>query len=186
MKHQALYFIAIIPEEPLRKQFSEIKEEFSKSYHTYHALKSPPHITLIPPFTFSNQNEQILTSTLEEFARSCSVFEVSIKDYGAFKPKVIYLSITKNDTLERLHQKLTDKCSKDLGINMKKNLPFHPHMTLAFRDLSPQMFHKAWERYKVESFRASFKAKSLFLVKHVGIRWDIAYEFPFAPSILPS
>lgn len=186
MKNQTLYFIALIPDESLRKKLSTLKEEFSKSYHTYHALKSPPHITLIPPFTFARQNEQILTSTLQEFAHSCTAFEVSILDYGAFKPRVIYLSISKDDQLERLQQRLKDKCSKELGINMNKSLPFHPHMTLAFRDLSPQMFHKAWERYKVESFRASFKAMSLFLAKHNGKKWEIAHELPFALSVSPS
>lgn len=186
MKNQTLYFIAIIPEEPLRKQLNALKEEFSTSYHTYHALKSPPHITLIPPFIFAHQKKQILTSALQEFAHLRSVFEVSILNYGAFKPRVIYLNISKNDSLDRLHQMITNKCSKELGINMNKSLPFHPHMTLAFRDLSPQMFHKAWERYKVEYYWASFNVMSLFLVEHNGKNWEIAHEFPFAPPILPS
>lgn len=186
MRNKKLYFLALIPSEPLRKQVYALKEEFSKLYHTSHALKSPPHVTLVPPFSFEHQNEHLLTSTLHGFARLCSSFEVSIADYGAFKPRVIYLSIIRNDRLELLQQMLMDNCNKDLGINMDQSLPFHPHMTVAFRDLSPQMFRKAWERYKSESFSTSFIAKSLFLLKHNGEKWDIAHELPFAEPTLPS
>ncbi|MCK5367217.1 MAG: 2'-5' RNA ligase family protein [Cyclobacteriaceae bacterium] len=185
MKDKSLYFIALIPDEPLREQVNALKLEFSKSYHTVHALKSPPHITLIPPFTLENKNEKRIAKHLLDFAGSCTSFEVSISDYGAFKPRVVYLKIIKNDMLESLQKSLVEKCNKNLGFNINMSKPFSPHMTLAFRDLSPQMFYKAWEKYKFETFRTSFKAKSLFLLKHNGKCWDIAYDIHF-PAKLPS
>ncbi len=186
MKNQTLYFIAIIPAEPLRKQVNALKEDISQAYHTFHALKAPPHITLIPPFTITSQKEHIITNFIAECVCSWTSFEVSIMDYGAFTPKVIYLDIAKNDTLIRLQRWLKEKCAKDLGIGMDKGLPFHPHMTLAFRDLSPQMFGKAWQRYKAEKFRADFGVMSLFLLKHTGLSWEIAREFPFTQVDLPT
>lgn len=179
MKDKSLYFIAIIPPEPLRTRIMDIKHETSTLYHTYHSLKSPPHITLIPPFMFAHHKEQKIRRILLDIGSSCEVFDVSIFDYGAFKPRVIYLNILKNETLERLQGKLADICSRELEINMSKSLPFNPHITLAFRDLSPQMFFKAWEKYRSEDFQSSFTAKSLFVLKHNGTCWDIAMDVPF-------
>jgi 2'-5' RNA ligase len=183
MNNRVIYFLAIIPAEPLRAKLNALKEEFSKSYHTYHGLKSPPHITLIPPFSLENKLEKALLRSLAEFAGSCTAFEVSILDYGAFKRRVIYLNIKKNDVLETLHKKLTEKCNTEFGSNIHLGKPYNPHITLAFRDLSPQMFYKAWKKYEFESFEANFMANSLFLLKHNGKFWDIARELPFA---LPS
>lgn len=185
MKDKPMYFIALIPTVPLREQISALKLAFSKSYHTVHALKSPPHITLIPPFSFKNKDEKRITKLLLEFVNSYTSFEVSITGFGSFKARVVYLSIFKNDTLESIQRTLAEKCIADLGINIAMKKPYSPHMTLGFRDLSPQMFYKAWKKYKVETFQASFNARSLFLLKHNGKSWDIAYEMHF-PSKLPS
>ena len=140
----------------------------------------------IPFFlTFENKDEYRIAELLLDFTGSCTSFELSISGYGAFKPRVVYLSIIKNYKLESLQKTLTGICIEKLDINISRNKPFSPHMTLAFRDLSPQMFYKAWEKYKFDSFQASFKAKSLFLLKHNGKCWDIVYEFPFSTK-LPS
>lgn len=180
-----MYFIAIIPTELLLEQISALKLAFSKSYHTVHALKSPPHITLIPPFSIENYVEKNITNLLVKFVSSYASFDISISGYGAFKPRVVYLRIVKNDMLETIQKTLAKKCNEDLGIDIYMNKPYLPHMTLAFRDLSPQMFYKAWEKYEIETFQASFHAKNLFLLKHSGKSWDIAYELPF-PEKLPS
>jgi 2'-5' RNA ligase len=50
MVEEKLYFIAIIPPQPYKEKIAGIKQSFAEIYHVSHALKSPPHITLIPPF----------------------------------------------------------------------------------------------------------------------------------------
>ena len=56
---------------------------------------------------------------------------------------------------------------------------FHPHMTIATRDLTGEAFHKAWPQYKKREFQAKFHVHSIFLLKHNGKTWDIFREFGF-------
>ena len=179
MKDKSLYFIALIPPEPLRKQIIELKLKFAENYRTSHALKSPPHITLIPPFNFRNTEEKRIIDLLKIFVQTTNPFNVTIEGFGAFKPKVIYLDFTENELLQSLQMRLSEQFNGISGLNVKKRKLFAPHMTLAFRDLSPQMFYRAWEKYKLETFKASYMVESLFLLKHNGKFWDIAYELYF-------
>ena len=41
--------------------------------------------------------------------------------------------------------------------NQSDNLRgFHPHITIAFRDLKKQVFHKAWEEFKDKKYNIDF------------------------------
>jgi 2'-5' RNA ligase len=186
MNDISLYFIAVIPSEPLLGLVDELKLEFSNSYHSHHALKSPPHITIIPPFTMNKKDEKNMAENLKNFTSQSDEFEVSISGFGRFKSRVIYLRILTNNILESLQNLLAEKCNTELDIPIKSSKPYRPHMTLAFRDLSPQMFNKAWEKYKHKTFNASFAVDRLFLLRHNGKNWDIANEIPFGRSMLPS
>lgn len=186
MKDISLYFIAVIPTESLRGLVDELKLEFSKSYHSHHALKSPPHITLIPPFNMNKKNEKNLAENLINFASQSDEFEVAISGFGEFRSRVIYLRILANDILKSFQNLLAEKCNTEFDIPIKSSKPYLPHMTLAFRDLSPQMFNKAWEKYKLKTFNASFTVDRFFLLRHNGKSWEIAYEIPFGKSMLPS
>lgn len=179
MKYKSLYFIALIPPQPLRKRVFELKRKFSEIYQTTHALKSPPHITLIPPFNFKNAEEKRIIDFLDTFVKTADAFHVTIQRFGAFKSKVIFLDITENKILKSLQMRLAEQFKCISGLDVRVGKSFAPHMTLAFRDLSPEMFHRAWAKYRIEDFEASFNAKSLFLLKHNGKCWDITYEIPF-------
>ena len=108
MNDKHLYFIALLPAEPLRGQIYKLKQQFAEQYHSRHALKSPPHVTLVPPFKMSPESAMTFSTSLASFAHSNHVFNVEIEGYGAFAPRVIYLNILKQDALEKLQKKLLD------------------------------------------------------------------------------
>ncbi|MBK5277935.1 MAG: 2'-5' RNA ligase family protein, partial [Bacteroidia bacterium] len=60
-----------------------------------------------------------------------------------------------------------------------KDMPFHPHLTLAFRDLKKPMFEKAWEEFKSKEYSESFAAKHFTLLKHNGKVWESLKDFEF-------
>lgn len=57
-----------------------------------------------------------------------------------------------------------------------KELAFHPHLTLAFRDLKKPEFYKAWEEFKDRKFNAGFVVNSISLLKHDGMQWQLFKE----------
>jgi len=174
-----LYFIAILTPNHISNEITAIKQYFKKTYNIKKALNSPPHITLYPPFRWRLSEIEILNTSVRNFARNYSSFPINIKDFGAFRNRVIYAGVTKNDSLQSLWYALTMWMMNDLQIGEKPDKRgLHPHITVAFRDLSPEIFKKAWPKYKNKSFEMQFIADHLALLRHTGKHWEVVRLFP--------
>ena len=112
-------------------------------------------------------------------------FDISILGYGAFVPRVIYLKVRPNLILQEMQKSLSGQIGAHLEIPVQFDKPFTPHISLAFRDLSSEMFYKAWKKFEHKSFATNFTSDRLFLLRHNGNDWDIADKFYFN-STLPS
>ncbi len=181
---KTLYFIAILPPEDVRNIISGLKEYMKENYKAAHALKSPPHITLIPPFRWPETDQDIIIREIERFSEKEKAFTVTLKDYGAFPPRVLYINISRNRILEDLYSRFVLATEKWLTLTDKviRAGRFSPHITLATRDLSKDNFHKAWEEFRDKSFSADFVVDKIVLLKHNGKNWDIFHEAPFTEN----
>ena len=175
-----LYLIALVPHEELREQVKELKLEMKERYHASHALKAPAHITLQMPFRRDEEFEETLTRELDLFAAGQKSFKIEINGFDAFPPRVLFLKIDNHSAVIDLHSDLQPVLRENLGLSDKEIMDrFHPHLTIATRDLSKKMFHKAWPEFKERKFRATFTADRLHLLKHNGKNWDFYQEFGF-------
>ena len=68
-----------------------------------------------------------------------------------------------------------------LGLGNKSYNPgkFTPHMTVAFRDLTPENFYLAKTAYDKKKISFSFLVQSICLLRHNGQHWDIVHEAHF-------
>lgn len=172
MPPKQLYFVALVPPEPLLSQGRELKEYFRDTYGSKASLNSPPHITLHAPFQLAKEEDD-LVEALEKTAEGFGPFEVSLKNFAAFPPRVIYIDVEKSSKMDELQQKLQPVVAR-FAVDTKQGAErdFHPHMTLAFRDLSKSSFHKAWEEFREKELSFSWQARSIVLLKHNGKYWD--------------
>jgi 2'-5' RNA ligase len=178
-KGKQLYFIAIIPPSPLPEEMNELKHYFEKEYQSKASLNSPPHITLHMPFEWKEEKEKKLTTALTVFCESQRPVTINFENFGCFEPRVIYINVIKNPVLDSLQKELHQFFKKELNLfnAMYKDLPFHPHVTLAFRDLKKPRFYKAWEEFKERKFSHDFLAHKISLLKHDGKMWHVHTEF---------
>ncbi|WP_340106807.1 2'-5' RNA ligase family protein [Rhodohalobacter sp. 8-1] len=175
-----LYLIALIPHEELRNDVRKLKLEMKERFNASHALKSPAHITLQMPFRRDEANEDALAAALETFAKKHQAFDIRISGFDAFPPRVLFLSIEDHKPVANLHADLQILLKDTLNFPEKELMSrFHPHITIATRDLSKKMFHKAWPEFKEREFEGAFTANSLHLLKHNGKNWDMYREFGF-------
>lgn len=185
--HQTdLYFIALVPTYKLRERVKALKMEMKARFNTAKALNSPAHITLQMPFKRRVDEEPYLLDTLQAFAENQKPFSVRLSGFDCFAPRVIFVKVLDQEPIGSLHTQLQKVLTDKLGLNRKAlSQNFHPHMTIANRDLSVEAFHKAWGEFEKREFEASFLANSLFLLKHNGKSWEIHREFRFKTSPLP-
>lgn len=174
-----LYFIAIVPPSPVFEQAQALKVHFRDQYNSKASLNSPPHITLHMPFQWKEKKEDDLIVTLNNFTINKSGFNLKLKNFSCFSPKVIFIDVETNQHLKTLHEDLHRTYKKELNIFNAdyKEQPFYPHLTLAFRDLKKPAFHKAWEEFKDREFNADFKVNKIMLLKHTGKIWQVYRGF---------
>jgi 2'-5' RNA ligase len=173
------YFIALIPPPPVREQAQELKEYFRERYKSKAALNSPPHITLHMPFRWSEAKEEKLFDKLNDFARGSDPIKVCLDNFSSFPPRVIFLNVTESDALGKFQRDLHRFFKRELDIfNANyQDRPFHPHLTLAFRDLKKPQYHLAWDEFSKKEYKAEFMADKVTLLKHNGKTWDVLKEF---------
>lgn len=174
------FFIALLPPQEIQEYINEIKQIFVDRYSSRAALKSPPHITLQPPFKWMGENLPQLHQTLNEFAALFPPIPIQLSGFGAFAPRVIFINAQKTPALLSLQSSLMAHLEQALGIAdpVAQTRPFAPHMTVGFRDLTKQNFHRAWAEFQSLPVEFEFTATSLDLLVHDGQRWNVQQEFP--------
>ena len=172
------FFIALLPPPQVCTQVTQIKQEFEADYGSRKALNSPPHITLQVPFDWTGDTEKLIRG-LEEFAQQRRPIAIAHQGFGAFAPRVIYINVTATKELTALQQQLDKYMHRHHGTSPHPYPSFHPHMTVAFRDLTPAAFHQAWPQYQRRSIEFNYRCSALTLLHHNGQRWQPYQSFPF-------
>jgi 2'-5' RNA ligase len=176
-----LFFIALLPPQEVQEVANAIKQEFAEIYHSRAALKSPPHVTLQPPFYWEKAKLPDLEQLLGQFACSHPPIPMILDGFAAFRPRVIYINVLKTPELLAVQQALMKQLESSLGIvhQPSKNRPFAPHLTVGFKDLTKQNFYQAWSEFQQRSLHFEFIVPKLSLLAHNSKRWEIIQEFAF-------
>lgn len=175
-----LYFIAIVPPADIADEIVSVKNEMAEKYNSRHALKSPAHITLQMPFKRNETIEEPLKHFLKAFSGKNHPFEIELNGFGHFDDRVIYINVTENQNLQELFSKLNNALREQLHFPEKETPHrFHPHVTVAHRDLTPEQFKIAWEQFRHRNISKKFSATKISLLKHNFKFWEIISEFEF-------
>lgn len=173
------YFLALIPPPAIQSEATALKQYFSQHYRSQAALKSPPHITLQAPFEWVKADRDRLIKTLAQFRSTISEVPVELSGFGAFPPRVIYLAVNHTPALMQLQATLSQYIARELQIidQRARDRPFQPHLTVAFRDLKPAAFRKAWSEFEHKPAAYIFIATSFTLLRHTGRKWIVDQAF---------
>ncbi|AFZ43644.1 Phosphoesterase HXTX [Halothece sp. PCC 7418] len=106
MSQKKLCFVALLPPENIQTEANAIKDHFADVYESSHAKKSPPHITLQPPFKWEIDQLTALKTTLETFSHNQAPIPITLSGFGAFPPRVIYIHVEKTPELLAIQKSL--------------------------------------------------------------------------------
>ena len=175
------YFIALVPPAPIYEEAMGLKHCFKDQYNSKASLNSPPHITLHMPFKWRADREDDLIESLGKFSTNQQSFNLELLNFSSFPPRVIFIEAVKSDALDALYKDLHRYCKKELNLfnAAYKDLAFHPHLTLAFRDLKKHLFIKAWEEFQQKKYNAEFVVDKISLLKHNCKVWEVIQDFGF-------
>jgi len=189
--HDPLYFIALIPPPAVQESIRTLQGEMSHRFHSQAALKSPPHITLIPPLPLSEPAVALLREELQRTSQPLAPFPIVLEGFAAFAPRVVYVHVQPSVALSTLQSHLIDRLQQQpplqRPLNSRHRYPFIPHITIGFRDLSVEHFEQAWPEFQHRSFQTTFLAEALTLFQHNGQQdqqqdrqhWEPIATYPF-------
>ena len=178
-----LYFIAIVPPADIQDEITKLKDEIAEKYGSKHALRSPPHITLHMPFKWKDKRYDELEGVIRQLNENFEPFEVALKDFDFFESRVVFVNVLENEVLNQLQKRVVETCRKQLNLDNSnyRNRPFHPHVTIGFRDLKKPMFYEAKKVFERRVFSCEFRVSRVVLLKHDGSRWRLV-PFQLRPS----
>jgi len=175
-----MYFIALVLPTWINEEVLKWKLYMKEHFNCLVALRSPAHITLVPPFWMDGELEKKLEEVISQFSQGRIFFEVGLKNFAAFKPRVIYADVLPNTYLQTLHDQLREYLvSLNLFPVKKEERPFHPHVTIATRDLHKKAFYDAWEIFRKKDYEALCRIEGISLLKHDQKNWDVIFTSQF-------
>ncbi len=173
------YFVAIVPPEPVQNEIHEMKQVMCNQFNSCASLNSPPHITLHMPFLWKQKKRQELLDFFQNLTLKNTSFSLDVIKVDSFSNRVIFLGLEKSDPLKEFQSGLILAMKRKLNLfnAAYKDRPFHPHITLAFRDLKKQYFNEAFLYFEKEAYQRSFLVEAYTLLKHDGINWQVEKNY---------
>ena len=181
MPQDKLFFIAIIAPDDVAAEINIFKHDIRDNYSSKAALKTMPHITLKAPFKLSFGEREGLLDWFSKLPIALQSFPVVIKNFGCFNNrhnKVIYVKPVMSDKLAELQSAVISNFTAAYPkVNMSTHEhQFSPHMTIGYRDLTPENFDKAWAAYSDKHYQSAFLCQSISLLQHNGMKWEVVAE----------
>lgn len=175
-----LYFIAIVLPEELNRRIAKYKHLAEERWNCKVALRSPAHITILPPFWMDETLEQELIAATNDISSAVTSFTITTANFSAFRPRTIFIAISTNDQLGSVKEVLDQYFKEHKHFKAKPDgRPFHPHITIATRDLHKASFAEAWDYFKDKEFCEEWMTTGLRLLRYHQKKWDVIHTSQF-------
>jgi 2'-5' RNA ligase len=158
------YLLVAHPDAPVQEKLVEENHFFSTQFNARVAIKTKPHIT-VANFLATEQMEETIIRWMHRVISTNNSFNVTIDEYGAFRPHTIYLKIRDHQPFKQLATglKVIDQYIQSYGCP-KMKLVDNAHLTIA-RRLDALTYEQAVKLYAEKTFHASFDVKELVLLR---------------------
>jgi 2'-5' RNA ligase len=182
MNKLPLYLTVLLPLPELAARENAIKQAIANKYDTHIAITKPAHITLVPPYSATDEQLDKLIPIHQAAARQSVPFDLMLEGFGCFEGnRAVFINVQPNESLQQLYELLKTGFIT-LGHSKEKHFhpgPLKPHLTVAYRDLSLETFIAIWQAYEHEPFSANFPANSIWIMKYLDKVWVPWREFSF-------
>lgn len=174
----SLFYIAIVCPESVEEKIRGLKEYMQEKYGCRAALKSPAHLTIIPPFRAEDETEKDLQDFVQTFNIGMLPVDVTVNGFSNFGDRVLFADVTPNPSLNNLEKEATEEFNKQFpAIIFGAKPEFNPHVTIATRDIPEGKLAEAKSYFEANNpINETFNAGKLVLLKLVNGWWKISTE----------
>ena len=133
----------------------------------------PPHVTLLPPTSLSEQELEVVEEHLRLVAAAERDFRIHLRGSGTFRPVSPVVFVTLAEGISQCEQLASAVRRGPLEVDLRFH--YHPHVTIAHH-LSDAQLDRAFR--ELADFECEFVASSFSLYVHDdGAGWQPTREF---------
>jgi 2'-5' RNA ligase len=181
MKVMQKYFLAIVPTGQIQQAADKLKTELKVQLNIRYALKSPAHVTLKMPFSYNEAKEKVLLEKLENFLSTKKALKIKVGGTDTFGKRVIFWKIQADSKLTELQADLKTFCKRELSlVDELSDRNYHPHMTIAFKDVKERDFDQAKALIQKSDIDQSWNVCSVELLKRIDGKWVVIHSLKMA------
>ncbi|KQN35928.1 hypothetical protein ASE92_07245 [Pedobacter sp. Leaf41] len=180
-----LFLVCLIPPKDVVDDIHDLRNFISEKFTVFESLKRPVHLTLYDPVRITSlSQEENFFSALNNASYSES-FDQILLNFNSFPEHTFYIDAEQNQGIINLKKQIDEEL-KPMKLVEKNRLKFKPHVTLAFRDLKPEVYRELITEFKDRKFKRKFLVSAFSVYKHDGKTWQAFKEIPFkSPSEKP-
>ncbi|MES1197774.1 MAG: 2'-5' RNA ligase family protein [Chitinophagaceae bacterium] len=171
-----MYYVAIVCPAEINDKVLQFKKWMKEQFGCTVALRSPAHITLIPPFWMNEEKELELCRVVDLFKSDLETQEIELDGFSHFSNRVLFVNVKDSYYLNELRNQTEKHFIRSFSDVIKKDeRAFHPHITIANRDMRPGDFEIAWKHFSNKDLIQSFavRAISLLKLKSTEQKWQV-------------
>lgn len=169
-----LRLVAILPPEPISGMVRNEQEKIATAYGPKHVLRTPPHITLIPPVQVNPAEAYLLEEICESVIKRYHPFSIRLFGYGAFNRNVVFIRILPNEELTALQVRLANEINEIIPEAMSRYIKkrFNPHLTIAHKDVKGEVFDTIWDEVSTKRLDIKFPVRAVTILEHTLTGWQ--------------
>lgn len=182
------HFIGVLLPEDLEATLENCRRYMNTAYGCKSGYGTPVHITLVPPFCLQEDfSTEDLKNGIEEYVLNRQLsFTARIENFNSFGDRTIFANVIQDENWT----KLRDEILKGIltacpGCTRKDKRAFHPHATVANRDIPEGVIIKALESMNELNLVKDFLVDNITIFERKGGRWNAAVVLELPVSTFP-
>lgn len=170
-----LYMAALEPPEKVSSEIRMLQTEFVEKFGSAAALKPPVHITFSPPEQLSETELETYRRQIKNISQKYGPMNIEIDGFDFFeKNRVLFLRVKENAQLLEMQNSFA------FGKTNPDRRTYHPHITIGYRKILPEIFENIIREYQDRDFHKIFQVNSIQLWRYENKSWNTIQRFPFS------
>lgn len=182
------YFVATLAPPELAETIMGFRAYMGERYGCRSGFRTPPHVTLVPPFAVTAAVDpyewaQSLEAALEQAASRAQPFIGEISGFGAFADRTLYAHVVPDSRWDELRHLVYASLSTLEPVPTRENrMRFVPHLTIANRDIPAGALPAALSHFAEIGLEESLGVDHLSLLKMEAGPWEVVAVWPLGGS----
>ena len=174
---QQTHFIGVLASDDITLALEDCRRYMNEAYGCKSGHATPIHVTLVPPFFLPGEySSDDLAKAIEEIVIPKKLFFTAhVDNFDAFGDRTLFAKVLPDEKWTTLRNSVYSAVAKAAPCCVKKDTrPFHPHLTVANRDIPEGAMTDALSSMNELSLSEDFPVDNITIFERVNGKWKAA------------